>query len=281
MSENAKKLVDGSLDLVTLPEVYLRVKDVLEDPHSSAADMAKAIQIDPAATARLLRMANSPFFGFAAQVEQVSRAVSLLGTMQVHDLVLATSVAASFSGIQSDVLDIATFWRDSVRRAVAAKLIATRCNVLDGERVFVAGLLSHIGEMVLALKIPEMADRAATSAENRRLPLHIVQREMLGMDYAAVGGELLRVWHLPESFEETARHHIEPANATTYPLETAIIHIADHIARDAEHEEFDPLDVAVFDEMPLDRSVLDEIVAELEPQVADVMALLFPMRKSA
>ena len=67
MSENAKKLVDGSLDLVTLPDVYLRVKEVLEDPKSSAADMANAIQTDPATTARLLRMANSPFFGFAAQ----------------------------------------------------------------------------------------------------------------------------------------------------------------------------------------------------------------------
>ncbi len=281
MSENAKKLVDCSLDLVTLPDVYLRVKDVLEDPQSSAADMAGAIQTDPGATTRLLRMANSPFFGFAAQVEHVSRAVSLLGTVHVHDLVLATSVAASFSMIQTDVLDVATFWRDSVRRAVAAKLIAMRCNVLDGDRVFVAGLLSHIGEMVLALKIPEMADRAATSAANRHLPLHIVQREMLGMDYAAVGGELLRVWHLPESFEETVRHHIEPTNAMTYPLETAIIHIADHIARDADDEEFDPMNNAVFDETPLDRSILDEIAAELEPEVADVMALLFPMRKSA
>jgi HD-like signal output (HDOD) protein len=281
MSENAKKLVDGSLDLVTLPDVYLRVKEVLEDPESSAADMAGAIQTDPATTARLLRMANSPFFGFAAQVEQVSRAVSLLGTMQIHDLVLATSVAASFAGIKTDVLNVATFWHDSVRRAVGAKLIAARCNLLDGERVFVAGLLSHIGEMVLALKIPEMAKRAATSAANRHLPLHVVQREMLGMDYAAVGGELLRVWHLPESLEETVRHHIEPANATAYPLETAIIHVADHIVRDTDDDEFDPMDLAILEEMPLDSSVLDEVTAELKPQVADVMALLFPMQKSA
>ena len=101
------------------------------------------------------------------------------------------------------------------------------------------------------------------------------------MDYADVGGELLHAWHLPESFEETVRHHIEPANATMYPLETAIIHIADHIARDTDDNEFDPMDLTVLDETPLDKSMLDEITAELELQVADVMALLFPMQKSA
>lgn len=281
MSDNARQLVDASLRLVTLPDVYLRVKAVLDDPHSSAADMANAIQTDPSTTARLLRMANSPFFGFAAQVEQVSRAVSLLGTVQVHDLVLATSIATTFEGMKTDALNVAAFWRASVRRAVGAKLLAGRCNLLDGERVFVAGLLSHLGELVIALQVPDTAERAAVSAGNRRVPLHAVQREMLGFDYAEVGGELLAAWHLPESLEQTVRHHIEPAHAASFPLETAIVHLASHLAREGAEWDVDTVDPAALDLTPLDPGVLEHLRDELERQFADVHALLFPVRRSA
>ena len=90
---NAHDLVTGNLRLTTLPDVYLKVKAVVDDPDAGVADMVQAIEHDPGITARLLRIANSAFFGFAAKVETVSRAVSLLGTQQIHDLVLATSLA--------------------------------------------------------------------------------------------------------------------------------------------------------------------------------------------
>ena len=160
----AKDLVTDSLQLVTLPDVYLRVKGVLDDPESCAADMARAIETDPAMTARLLRLANSPFFGFAANVDTTARAVSLLGTLQIHDLLLATSVSTMFSGVRSDVLNVADFWEESVRRGVASKLLATHCNLLDGERIFLAGLLAHIGKMVIAILAPGFLQEAAAAA---------------------------------------------------------------------------------------------------------------------
>lgn len=281
MTVSARALVDDSLQLVTLPEVYMRVKAVLEDPHSSAADMADAISTDPSTAARLLRMANSPFFGFAAQVEQVSRAVSLLGTVQVHDLVLATSIASAFAGMKTAALDVAVFWRASVRRAIVAKLLAGRCNLQDGERAFVGGLLSHIGELVIALQVPDIAERTAVSAADRRVPIHAVQREVLGFDYAQVGGELLAAWHLPASLVEMVRDHLEPARACSCPLETAIVHIADHLAREGAAWDIDAIDVAALDLTPLDTGVLEHLRDELDHQYSDVQALIFPVRRSA
>lgn len=280
MPDTARALVQDSLQLVTLPDVYLRVKAVLDDPRSNAADMAAAIQTDPATTARLLRMANSPFFGFAAQVEQVSRAVSLLGTVQVHDLVLATSVASSFAGMRTEALNVGAFWRASVRRAIGAKLLAVRCNLLDGERVFVAGLLSHIGEMVMALQLPDTAERAAVLAGDKSRPLHAVQQELVGFDYAEVGGELLAAWHLPESLVAIVRWHHEPARGDEFPLETAIVHIAEHLAR--EDDAWDPaaVDAGALELTPLDDGMLEHLRGELERQFTDVHALLFPVRKT-
>ncbi len=267
---DAKQLVSDGLQLVTLPDVYLRVKAVLEDPRSSAADMASAIETDPAVTARLLRMANSSFFGFAATISSVSRAVSMLGTVQVHDMVLATSLAQTFAGVESEALNVARFWRNSVRRAVGAKVLAGACNVLDGERVFLAGLLSQIGEMVLALRAPDELQQSYLAAAAEQLPLAQVQRRQFGCDYAEVGAELLAAWQLPASLEQTVRFHTEPRRAVDFPLETAIVHFA-AVLVGADAERLDEAAVAL---TGLVAAELEEIPAQIERDAIEVFALL-------
>lgn len=281
MSENARKFVNNGIDLVTLPDVYLRVKAVLEDPNSSAAEMAAAIETDPATTARLLRLANSSFFGFAAQVAAVPRAVSLLGTVHVHDLVLATSIAANFGEVESSALDMPTFWRHSLARAIAAKLLANHCNVLDGDRLFVAGLLSHIGEMLLALHDPAMAERAASSAENRCLSLAVVQTEMFGFDYAELGAELINAWQLPALLEETVRFQQEPTSAPNFELETSLVHVAGQLALSPQSNPADGIDLEVLKRIELSEEQLGTIKNELDTEVGTVTALLFPEKRAA
>ena len=277
----AKELVDGSLQLVTLPDVYLRVKAVLDAPESCAADMARAIETDPNMTARLLRLANSPFFGFAAHVDTTARAVSLLGTLQIHDLMLATSVASMFSGVRNDVLNVTDFWQDSVRRGVASKLLATHSNVLNAERVFLAGLLGHIGKMVIAIKAPGFLQEATVAATTRGQALHVVQREMFGLDYAEVGGELLNAWHLPASLEEPVRYQHAPKDAKTYAMEAAIVHIAALIAPAEVAMESPPIATDIVSLTTLDDDAIDAVTAQLDQQTDEALALLFPMRKSA
>ncbi|MCZ6663673.1 MAG: HDOD domain-containing protein [Gammaproteobacteria bacterium] len=277
----AKDLVSDSLQLVTLPDVYLRVKGVLDDSDSSAADMARAIETDPGMTARLLRMANSPFFGFAANVDTTARAVSLLGTIQIHDLLLATSVATMFSGVRNNVLNVADFWADSVRRGVASKLLATHCNVLDGERIFLSGLLSHIGKMIIAILAPGFLQEAADAARKQGRELHVVQREMFGLDYAEVGAELLKAWSLPAALEQTIRHQNDPSSAKDFATETAIVHIAARIPRVADESEAPPIRPAAYALSTLTEEAVSDVRAHLDAQVAEVIALLFPVRKSA
>ena len=180
--------------LPSLPDVYLRLKEVLDDPDFCMADVAQVVGNDPAMTARLLRIVNSAYFGLATEIETVNRAVGLLGTQEVHDLVLAVSVAQSFAGMSNEVMNMQRYWKRSVRTAVAAKELASLCNVLDGERLFVGGLLRDIGHLFLYQYAPTKALQALELAKAQQAPLYKAERAVIGADYASVGAELMRQW---------------------------------------------------------------------------------------
>lgn len=274
---NAQQLVADGLDLVSLPEVYLQVKAVLDDPQSAAIDMAKAIETDPAVTARLLRIANSSFFGFAAEVSSVSRAVSMLGTLQVHDLVLASSLANTFNRVDDSVLDVADFWQSSVRRGVGSKVLASLCNLLDSERVFLAALLSRIGIMVLALREPLELQQSIADAEADGLPLSLAQHRRWGFDYAEVGARLLKAWQLPAALESVVRFHTRPELADEFLLETAIVSVAAALSEPGGWQ----LNAAALAQLPLDNEQLEHVPAQIEAQALEVLRLLFPVRRQA
>ena len=122
--------------LISLPDIYIQLKAVLDDPNYALADIEAVIEKDPAITARLLRMVNSAYFGLAVEISTVNRAINLLGTQQIHDLVLATSVSETFTGIPDDIMNMQQFWRHSVFCAAASRVLAAACNVLDSDRLF-------------------------------------------------------------------------------------------------------------------------------------------------
>ena len=221
-----QELVSGTESLVSMPEVYFRVRALVHDPDAGPADIADVISCDPALSARFLRVANSAFFGLRGRVETVSRAVAIMGMQQVHDIVLATSVARAFSGLPSNLVDMEQFWRNSVYCAIVSRMLAVRCDVLDSERLFVEGLLRDVGHLVMYLKVPDQARRALMQAQQESCPLHQMERQIVGCDYAQVGGELMTVWGLPESLATVIRYHTEPSVTQEHRLETSIVHIA-------------------------------------------------------
>ena len=212
--------------LMSLPDLYLRLRSVLDEPELSLAKVADVISQDPAITARLLRMVNSAYFGFVSKIDTVSRAVRMLGTQQVHDLVLATSVAKLFAGLSSKVMDMDTFWRSSVYCAVLSRQLGSRCRLLDNERLFVAGLLRDIGHLPMYQSIPELSQEALQRAARENRPLFLMERELIGFDYAQVGGRLMQKWALPKSLWEITLYHTEPDKTREYSLEISIMHIA-------------------------------------------------------
>jgi HD-like signal output (HDOD) protein len=223
----AREIVSSVKTLLTLPDVYLRVKAVIEDPDSYMDDLVNAISVDSGITARLLRLVNSAFFNLVVRVDNVRRAVNILGMQPVHDIVLATTVARTFSGIDPGIMDMHRYWEDSVSRAVYGRLLAVRGNRLDRERMFVTCLLCDLGHLVMYQQLPDQVGEAMQRAPLDPIAVAAAEREVLGYDYAEVGAELLRAWKMPDSMMQAVRWQIDPTRSDgRFAAEAAVAHIA-------------------------------------------------------
>ncbi|WP_428560480.1 MAG: HDOD domain-containing protein [Solidesulfovibrio sp. DCME] len=223
--------------LVSLPEVFMRIREVLSDPDSTVEEAAAVIGKDPSLTAKILKLVNSAFYARTMRaagslppgpVDSLSRAVLLLGLNQLSTLAMGVSVLPLFKDIPPECVDMRQFWRHSVSVALLAKLVATRLGDPNPERFFVAGLLHDIGRLVLYKQLPEVAGTILAAAMTSGRPLDEVERELLGFDHAQLGGMLLRKWRFPESLEQAVWHHHDPLSGDT-PLEPAIIGVADMV----------------------------------------------------
>jgi len=282
----AQSLVKESVELISLPEVYTRLKSVISSTDYSMADVAEVIATDPSVTARLLKLVNSSYFNLVAKIDTITHAINLLGTQQIHDLVLATSVIDSFSGFTNDHFNIYDFWFNGVYCAATARLLAFHCIDLDTERPFVAGLLHNIGHLACYQKIPEESLQAIELAAQKNISIYMAERETLGFDYAQVGAGLMREWKLPRSLQEITRFHIEPEKASDFQEETALIHIASAITENTLLQT--PVSAETLAVNPICWQItglsVDDIPAikkEVDKQVSLVMNLLFTHKKHA
>jgi len=226
----ARELVNGALEVPSLPMIFTRIDESVNNPRSSLADIGKIISEDSSLTARLLKIVNSAFYSFPSKIETISRAVTIVGTQQLRDLALATSVMKLFQGIPPELMDMEAFWKHSIGCGVTARVLATYRREANVERFFVAGILHDIGRLILCMKDPDWMKMAITRCRNNDELLFKIEYEELGFDHAAVGRVLLQNWKLPASLEETVAFHHNPEAATRYPIEAAIIHVADVIS---------------------------------------------------
>lgn len=224
--------------LVSLPEVFMRIREVLSDPNSTVEEASAVIGKDPSLTAKLLKLVNSAFYARTLRVsgglppgpvDTLSRAVMLLGLNQLSTLAMGVSVLPLFKDIPAGCIDLRQFWRHSIGVGLIAKLMAVRMHDPSPERFFVAGLLHDIGRLVLYKQVPAAAGASLAEASATGRHLVEVEQELFGFDHAELGGMLLHKWRFPESLEQAVWRHHAPTTGEV-PLEPAIICVADMIA---------------------------------------------------
>lgn len=266
--------------LVSLPEVVIRINELVDDPDSSAEDIGRAVSQDAGLTAQLLRLANSAMFGMSRQVETVGRAVAVLGTRQVRDLTLGITAARAFTGIPNDLVSMGSFWHHSVLAAVAARHVAEHSRRGRPESAFVGGLLHDVGQLVLFKTRPTESREALlmTIDAPGEPDLHLCERAILGFDHAAVGGALARKWKLPVSLQECIEFHHEPDRAVHHPVDVSVVHIANSLAVLTEIESDDFLDAPEIHPLAweltgLDRPTLLGLMPTIRDGVEDAKAL--------
>ena len=277
---NIAELVKGVGGLVTLPNVFIRINQLVGDPNSSTVDIAKAVSQDPSFTVRLLRVANSPFYGFPSAIDTVAKAVSIIGTSQIRNLALSMSVARTFAGLPNNLVSMDNFWRHSLYCALVARILGRQARKCDPEAVFTAGLLHDIGELIIFNRLPEQAKESLLLVLDQvdDLPVYLAEREIIGFDHAQVGGELARQWGLPPLLEECIAYHHSIGEAQRYPRETALVHLANILAQMAELDTLEPGDVSPIDPLAwqitgLDADVIELVVREAQEEIVEAEKL--------
>lgn len=227
MSLSPQSLVNQSLELVSPPSTYAQLDALIRDPESAIDDISSVINTDPALTTRLLRIVNSPFYGFPSQINTISRAITIVGTRELTNLVLATSVMNAFEGIPQNLMNTDDFWRHSLACAMTARHLAELCDERATERFFIAGLLHNIGALVLYQSVPELAREAINSAKFGHEVLHHAEQRIIGFDHTEAGEALIQAWRLPDSLAAVARYHHSPMQAPYFNQDVAFVHVAD------------------------------------------------------
>jgi HD-like signal output (HDOD) protein len=276
MVRSPEDLLKSSLEVSSLPMIYYRVNEAINHPNASMADIGKIISDDPGLTVRLLRLVNSAFYGFPNKIGTITQALVIIGTKQLCDLALATSIVSLFSGIPKEFVSMESFWRHSIACGIAAKTIATFRREANIERFLTAGMVHDIGRFIIYKKMGDQAREALLRCKSDGGLLFLAEREMIGFDHASLGGLLLKTWRLPPSLEETVMFHHKPQEARLYPVQTAVIHVADVIVNalqwgsSGEHH-VPPLDEKAWEILGLSTDILVPTIHHLKQQLNDVI----------
>ncbi|MDR2421809.1 MAG: HDOD domain-containing protein [Deltaproteobacteria bacterium] len=268
----AKKEVRRIKNLPTVPGIVAKISRMVENPETSAAEVGRLISQDQVLSAKVLRMANSAFFGMSRKISSISQALVILGFDVVKGLVLTSSV---FDMIQKSM---AGLWEHSIGCAAASGAVATLLGRDDAEEILVAGLLHDLGKVVLALNLPEEMKLVQKKVASGPVLFHEAECELLDFDHCDLGQWLAEHWNLPESLAEPMRLHHRPEKAVLKPECVAIVHVADVIVRakgfgNAGDVLVPPISMAAWEALRLRKTDFLPILEILEPKLASLCDL--------
>ncbi len=236
-------------ELISLPEVYLKVQGLMNDPSSDIYDFAEVISVDPNLSTRVLKVVNSAYFGFPEPVESISRAINMIGLGPLHNMVLGISAISSLE-LPNDIMPLNTFWRASLFSGVLARLLAEKLNLPNSDHLFIAGLLHEIGHLVMYSKFPQQALAAQKIVEEQGQAIHEAELQIMGYHYGDIGAMLMANWNLSENLQSITRHQPTPEVATEHKIESALMHLAHACAQSITTEN------RVAADTPIDAEVL-------------------------
>jgi len=225
-----KKILQTVKDLPPMPQTALKAHEIIKDPHASFEDLAQVMEMDQAIATRVLKMANSPYYGMSGNVSSIKHASTILGLKVLEELIVtAWSSQALGNRMEGYGLETGDLWQHSLGVAFGSKIIATLKNPGMANDAFSAGLIHDVGKLVLDPYVKERRDAfTAFMSEGTRSFLD-AEKGILGFDHGEIASELCTNWHVPQNLGTAIRYHHCPAQSNGNQL-AYIVHMADVIA---------------------------------------------------
>lgn len=269
--------VKRSENLPMLSQIANTVLRLADNPTSSAKEIEKAIERDLALASKILKVANSPYYGVQG-VSSIARAVSVLGMNTVRSLVVSLSYQQMISTrSQAQKFRRTEFWSHSIGVAITSRIIGKMLMPQKAEELYLAGLMHDIGMLVLDRFLPTDLDVAIYTAQNRKIPLHMAEKLILEYDHAQVGGLLAERWGLSKVISNAIKHHHSVENDHETQLTTSIVAIANNLTHKAgisnqESVATDTLDQFALQILNITEEQLDVISQVMVQEVAKAQA---------
>lgn len=228
-------------NLPTLPDVHVRIAELLDDPYCDPKEVARTLELDPVLAGRLIQMANSALFGGMARTDSVSSALMRLGARETRSLVLTSSILEAFDDVTGTV-DLRDFWALGLASGLCCRQIAKDLGLLTVDQAYLAGLVHCLGEAVLAIYFPERFERALLKARAESCDLVETVWSEFGFTHPVLACRLLELWNFPNLIIEAVEYQLDPNEAPNGKLLAGVTLASDRICRELGFLSFDPGD---------------------------------------
>jgi HD-like signal output (HDOD) protein len=237
LQNNIDALLAGIDMIPTLPAIVGQVTKTMVDPESSARDVMEIIRPDQALTLKILKIANSAFYGRVREASTLEQALGVLGFDEIRDLVISTAVFNNFHNLKATPLYSAgKLWKHSFVCGLAARIIAREMKLSESE-LYVAGLIHDMGKLAICMVLPQEFSTIVRVAGKDNLKTTLAELKILGITHAEVGLRLANRWMLPHDLAAAVGYHHRPAAAPAQTIYPKVIHMADLLAHNATAKE--------------------------------------------
>ena len=263
-----RNIIKDTKSLPTIPGIITKLNSLSANSKSTIQDMARLVSSDQVLSARILRLVNSPSYGFY-RVSTITNAMILLGVDVVTSLCLSSSL---FEIMETNVFGL---WEHSLGAGVASNIIARKLGLAECEEISTAALLHDIGKVIIKIKFQDDYEQLLSIIKNREVSIREAERELLDTDHAEVGGWLAKSWFLPDKLIEPIVFHHEVHKSTTHQTKTAVVHLADVLIKASgfgfSGDDYVPrIHPAAWKKLEMTEDLLEEIVIELEDKLVEV-----------
>lgn len=267
--------------LPSIPAALQKIIEVSADPTSSALDMQTTIEKDQSISAAILKLANSAYYGYARQVDDIKQAIIVIGFNTAVSVAVSISVLKTLDEqIESTEFDLSKFWEHTIFTGEAARLVAQAANYPLVSKAYVFGLLHDIGKIVMFFIEPQSYEDAVFEARTMNHPLYECEFRTFGFDHQEAGSWLAEKWKLPKSIiSAIAHHHSVDSCESEFAQEAYIANIANYITKSGKFglnvESMTPrFDDKAFRQLKLNSKILKETTQNLEKKRKEVETFL-------